>query len=277
MTEKSLHLILSIPQGIITATSLGIPGFARHRSPGSGKYFHGRSIFFDLVIDDTTPSFQYLDEGGWRDGMRDTVDALQGCREGKRTKTALSSNGFSCTPVDALSDCYLIKTGGQILAMKDRERLAQFESHGCHEGMTPDAVAEAVGIVPPERRTHLYMIISPVEFIVLSSLTAVEYAWYATHRPGKIFRQVAFTELLVDQTHLAAESRYMDARNLLVQDPRKKTKTILTEDCINRVPFSSWAGYHDSRRGGIYVGDRTHVSLWRFPSERDPGWERAKG
>jgi len=277
MTEQSLHLILSIPQGIVTATSLGVAGFARHRSPGSGKYFHGRSIFFDLAIDESTPAFQYLEEGGWRDSTRDTIDALEGCMKGKRTKTALSSNGFSCTPIDSFTTCYLVKTGGQILTMQDCEHLAQFKSHGCHEGMTPDAVTEAVGQSTPERKTRLYMIISPVEFIVLSSLTPIEYAWYATHRPGKIFRQVSFTELLVDQTHLAAESRYIDARNLLLQDPNKKTKTIITEDCINRVPFSSWAGYHDSAHGGIYIGDRTHVSVWRFPSEKNLNWERAKG
>ena len=36
MTSK-LNLLLTVPQGSVTATSLGIDGYAWHRSPGSGR------------------------------------------------------------------------------------------------------------------------------------------------------------------------------------------------------------------------------------------------
>ncbi|MCU0612415.1 MAG: hypothetical protein MUE60_11580 [Candidatus Eisenbacteria bacterium] len=52
----SVNLILSVPQGFVVATSLGIDGLARHLSPGSGKYFMGRSLFLDLAVEGTAPT-----------------------------------------------------------------------------------------------------------------------------------------------------------------------------------------------------------------------------
>jgi hypothetical protein len=121
------------------------------------------------------------------------------------------------------------------------------------------------------------MVFCPVEFIVLSSLTPPEYAWYSTHRPGKIFRQVLFTELRADQTSLAAENLFEQARQEFQASPGKKTKTIVSADCINRVPFQAWVGYRREAEGGIYAGDATRVSLWRFPKEIPHAWERAEG
>lgn len=64
-----IRLVLSIPQGITTATSLGIEGLAKHHSPGSGKHFKGRKLFVDLAVKDQQPDFKYLDDGGWRDAL----------------------------------------------------------------------------------------------------------------------------------------------------------------------------------------------------------------
>ncbi len=273
----AVNLVLSIPQGFVVATSLGIEGLARHLSPGSGKYFRGRSVFFDLALEGTVPAFDFLDEGGWRDARRDTIAALEAAQAGARTKTALSNNGFSCTPISAHQRCFLVKTGGQVLELQSGGQRAAFSTHDCHERMTPEEVAQAVGAPSPKTRTpRLYMVLSPIEFMVLSNLTPVEYAWYATHRPGKIFRQVAFTELASDQTHLAAESRFDDARDFLLSEPRKKTKTIVTENCFNNVPFQAWAGY-GCGCGGLYVGDREGLHAWTFPLQIPEAWEKAEG
>lgn len=273
-----LNLILTIPQGVVTATSLGIAGLARHRSPGSGKHFLGRSIFADLAVSNGRPDFEFLNEGGWRDAAGDTQAALDAIRAGKRTKTALSNNGFSCTPVDAYRRCFLVKTGGEVMELELRGEVAHFRRGDCQEGMSPTEVAEAAGTPDPGRRApRLYMVLSPIEFLVLSNLTPGEYAWYATHRPGKVFRQVVFAELRADQTHLAAESRFNDAREELLGQPNKKTKTIVFEDCINRVPFPAWVGYHREAPGGLYVADKTRLSLWEFPVEIPRSWERVDG
>ena len=61
---EQLNLILSLPQGAITATNLGVEGFAWHRRPGSGKFFQGRTIFFDLALSNRRPDFTYPDEDG---------------------------------------------------------------------------------------------------------------------------------------------------------------------------------------------------------------------
>lgn len=61
---EQLNLILSLPQGAITATNLGVEGFAWHRRPGSGKFFQGRTSFFDLTLSNRRPDFTYLDEDG---------------------------------------------------------------------------------------------------------------------------------------------------------------------------------------------------------------------
>ena len=77
-------LVLSLPQGIITATSLAVNEFALHRSPGSGKYFDGRSLLVDLAVEGGKPAFQFNDEGGWRDANADASAALEAAQAGKR-------------------------------------------------------------------------------------------------------------------------------------------------------------------------------------------------
>jgi hypothetical protein len=274
-----VQLILSLPQGAITATSLGIDGYAWHRSPGSGKHYHGRSILVELA---TTPGgepdFTFHDEGGWRDARADTISAIAEARGGKRTKTALSNNAFSATPVAAYRRLFLVKTGGQTLELEAARILATFTPSTCHEHMAPDEIADAIGLPRPrERRPRAYMIFCPTEFIVLSNLTPEEYVWYATHRPGKIFRQVIFTEIPVAEANGAAESVYDEAVKDLAGDRHKKTKTIVTGDSINRVPLQSWLGQGGDHQGGVYVGDPRHVQLWRFPAVIPHKWSHAGG
>jgi len=116
-------LILTLPTGNVTATSLGIEGLAHHHSPGSGKHFHGRSILVDLANDGEKPGFKFLDEGGWRDPYSDSVAALAGVRAGSRTKTALSNTAFSCIPVTAYKSCHLVKTGGETTHLGEAREL----------------------------------------------------------------------------------------------------------------------------------------------------------
>jgi len=272
-------LVLTIPQGSLIAISLDIEGFARHRSPGSGKFFQGRTIFFEVGLKDMKPEFSFLDEGGWRDAPADTAYALSQAAGGRRTKTALSNAAFNCTPIDAYRRCFLGRTGGQILEMESDGKVFNFPSHECNENMSSDQVSTAIGqFAPAKRIPHLYLVFEPIQFVVMSSLTPLEYAWYASHRPGKIFRQMLFTELKeVDRRSLAAESIFSDAQEYLISHPGKKTKTIFIGDCLNAVPFSSWVGYDRKEEGGIYVSDRNKLSLWRFPEKIPASWERAEG
>jgi hypothetical protein len=270
-------LVLSLPQGIITATSLSLAEFARHRSPGSGKYFEGRSILVDLAVTDDRPAFTFLDEGGWRDAGADATAALAAARDGKRTKTAVSNNAFSATPIAAWQAVHLAKTGGELLPMVDGGPLAEFKAAECHEHMTPDEIARAIGQPVPERRVpRLYMVFCPIELLMLTNLTPAEYVWYATHRPGKKFRAVAFAEVNEDPgLHLAAHAIFDAARRELVENATKKTKTVVLGDTFNRVPFPAWVGYDREAPGGIYVGTRTNARLWTFPERIPRGWERA--
>lgn len=270
-------LVLSLPQGIITATSLAVNDFARHRSPGSGKYFDGRSLLVDLAVEDGKPAFQFLDEGGWRDANGDATAALAAASAGKRTKTALSNNAFSATPISAWRDVYLAKTGGEVLHMNASTEIAAFKEAECHDGMKPDDIAKAIGqAVPGKRSPHLYMIYCPIEVLVLSNLTPAEYVWYATHRTGKRFRAVAFTEVHVDPgLRLTATAVLDEARRDLAEHTTKKTKTIVFGDVFNRIPFTAWVGYDHEAQGGIYVGDAKTARLWTFPEKIPRAWERA--
>lgn len=275
--QQQGSLILSLPQGVITATSFDLPELAAHRSPGHGKYFRGRSVLVDLAMKNGAPDFAFLDEGGWRDAGADARTALEAVEKGgKRTKTALSNNGFSATPISAYRRTYLSKTGGQVLQLDEGETLATYSTGPCDEGMSPDQVAKAAGLkVPASRHPRLFMIIGPIEALVLTNLTPVEYSWYATHRPGKIFRQVMFAELREDPTQLAAEQLYDEARRELTEKAGKKTKSIYFGDVLNQVTYHSWVGYDREAEGGLYVGDRNGVRLWRFPREIPRAWERA--
>lgn len=275
---STINLLLSLPVGSITATSLSVEGFAWHRSPGLGKYYQGRSILISLALKEGRPDFQYLDEGGWRDVWKHTEEAIKGALQGKRTKTALSNSAFNCTPISAYQDIYLTKTGGQVLKMTQGERTI-FRESNCQEEMSPDEISSAIG--QPRQKTRkprLYMIIAPTDFLVLSSLMPAEYAWYATHRPGKVFRNIMFTELdetKVRQAFLVAEEIYREAYSEFTGNPKKKTKTIVNGDCMNRIPFRTWIGYDREEAGGLYVGDQESVELWSFPEKIPRSWERA--
>lgn len=270
------NLVLTIPHGSMVATSLGIGGLAHHLSPGSGKHFQGRAIFADLRLNDGEPAFSLLPEGGWRDAQGDMVAALAAVRAGKRTKTALSNNAFSATPIAAYETVYIVKTGGQALRMEPMAELQRFEASECPDGTSPEDIGRLLGAPPPARRDpRLYAILSPIELLVLSNLTPVEYAWYATHRPGKVFRQVCFAELRTDQPQLAASSRYDNARQEIRENPKKKTKTVAVQDLLNAVSFEEWVGFGDATAGGLYFGDRTRLTRTPFPVEIPHAWEKA--
>jgi hypothetical protein len=272
------QLILTLPHGNVTATSLGIDGLAKRRSPGSGKHFRGRSIMVQLAADGEKPLFAYLDEGGWRDAYADSVQALDGVKAGSRTKTALSNDAFNCVPLSAYRVCYLVKTGGETLALGAPNQLAIYTNHTCDQGMSGDQIAQAIGHAAPEKRIpRLYMVISPIQFVMLSNLTPAEYAWYATHRPGKMFRQVMFTEIRQGQPQMAAQSRFEDAYRELAEKATKKTKTIVFEDCLNQIPFHEWIGYRPEAEGGLYMGDREHLIMYPFPAMIPHTWEKVEG
>lgn len=271
-------LILTLPIGNVTATSLDVDGLAHRRSPGSGKHFRGRTILVDLAMDGEKPGFAYLDEGGWRDPYADSVQALAGVKAGSRTKTALSNGAFECVPLSAYKNCHLAKTGGELLALGEARKLATYADHACHERMTSEEIAQVIRQPLPGPRTpRLYMVISPIQFLMLSNLTPAEYAWYSTHRPGKMFRQVMFTEIAHDQPQMAAQSRFNDARRELAEKVTKKTKTVVFDDCLNQIPFHEWIGYRQGAEGGLYVGDRDHLIVYPFPATIPHGWEKVEG
>ena len=270
-----LNLILTIPHGIVVATSLGVEGYAKHRSPGSSKFFRGKTVMIDLALEDDRPAFRFREEGGWRDACGDSVAALAAVQSGKRTKTALSNDGFNIIPASAYHQIFLVKTGGDLLPMASPKLLLEFVNHGCHEELTTEQIAHIIGRPEvPNRVPRLLMVLMPAQFLVMTNLTPEEYAWYATHRPGKIFRQVLFTELEADQPDIAAASRYTEAREELALKPTKKTKVIAMGECLNDVPFHAWIGYQGEKKGGLYVGDRDRISLWSFPKVIPRSWDQ---
>ncbi len=275
---SDLNLILTVPYGLIVASQLGLEGFAKHRSPGSAKYFRGKTILIDLALEGDRPAFRFLDEGGWRDATGDAIAALAAVRGGKRTKTALSNDGFNVTPLSAYRRLILNKTGGHLLEMESPKRLLEFVNHACHEELTTDQVARSIGrTVPVKRTVRLYMILEPIQFLVMTNLTPEEYSWYVTHRPGKIFRQVMFTELSAEDDELAAASRYDEAREELTAKPTKKTKVIALGEFLEDVPFRNWVGYKHDAEGGLYVADRNGIYLWSFPKAIPRTWEQVNG
>jgi hypothetical protein len=268
------NLILTVPFGMIVATGLGLEGYAKHRSPGSSKYFRGKTIMIDLALEGGRPAFKYYDEGGWRDAAGDTIAALAAILAGKRTKTALSNNAFSVTPLSAYRRVFLGSTSGALLELSPAVPLIEYVNHACHEELTVEQVARSIGRPSPAARAvRLYMVLAPVEFLLMTNLTPEEYAWYATHRPGKMFRQVIFTELATEHPELVAASRYEEARRELTEHPTKKTKVIAMGEFLNEIPNRDWVGYRGKAQGGLYTGDRNALSLWPFPSSIPRSWD----
>jgi len=273
---EKLNLVLTIPQGAVMATGLGLEELAWHLSPGSGRHFRGRSIFVDLALEGKRPAFEFLDEGDWRDAKGDTIYAIDAVVGGKRTKTALSNDGMNIVPIDAWRSCSLVKTGGQLAMLEGAVEVARFSAHDCDEAMSPAEIAAKIGQPEqPQRVPRLYALLAPVELLVMTNLTPAEYGWYATHRRGKLLRQLVFAELRSDQTQLAARNQFDDARTELRSSPRKKTKSISRESLLNGVSFQEWIGYNREAEGGLYVGDRNRLSLYRFPEKLPAKWEKA--
>jgi hypothetical protein len=273
---EGLNLVLTIPQGAVMATRLGLEELAWHLSPGSGRHFRGRSIFVDLALEGKQPAFEFLAEGDWRDAKGDTVYAIDAVLGGKRTKTALSNDGMNIVPVEAWRSCALVKTGGAMAMLEPAAEVARYATHACDEAMSPAEIAAAIGQPEPARRTpRLYALLAPVELLVMTNLSPAEYGWYATHRRGKLLRQLAFAELRSDQKQLAAHSQFDDARTELSANPRKKTKSITREGLLNGVSFQDWVGYSREAEGGLYVGDRNRLNVYRFPEKLPSKWEQA--
>lgn len=276
MSISNVNLVLSLPHGVMTATSLGMAGLAWHRSPGTSGKFHGRSVLVDLALKDGYPAFRFLDEGGWRDAEGDARRALDAARSGKRTKTALSNNAFNCTPLSAYAQVYLAKSSGHLLKLEKGENLIRFKGHASAENLSPNQVAEVAGLPALDtRHPRFYLVISPVEMLVLSNLTPEEYVWYATHRSGKVFRQMLFAELGQHTGDLAAREIFETAHRELSEAPMKKTKTITQGECFTRMPYSGWKGHDVQAEGGLYGGDRDGAAVWRFPEQIPYAWERA--
>ncbi|MGC4120697.1 MAG: hypothetical protein QM765_40195 [Myxococcales bacterium] len=276
---KNISLIATLPLGTLMATSLSIEELGWHRSPGSAKHFHGRSIFLEVPHENGKPAVKFLDEGGWRDPMADITQALKASAGGKKTKTALSNNALHCIPIDAIKRAWLVKTSGRALELAQPKEIIRFENHQCDEAMLPDEVAARIGrpALGAERKQHYYMVLAPLEMLVLSNLTPCEYAWYATHRPGKIFRHLAFAEITgLAKRHLVAES-VLDAAVKELKQKGKKTKTLSSGDLLNQIPFQDWLGYTSATEGGLYLGDREHLVVWRMPQPVPSQWARADG
>jgi hypothetical protein len=273
---SDVNLVLSLPTGVITATSLGVTGLAWHHSPGTSGKFHGHSVLADLALENSDPAFTYLDEGGWRDAMADTRMALAAARSGKRTKTAVSNTAFNCTPLSAYHRVYLAKSSGSLMELQPCEQIARFQGRASAENLSPNQIAEVAKLPAVEKRQpHYYLVISPVEMLVLSNLTPAEYVWYATHRTGKVLRQVLFTELSQHMRDLAATNVFETALQELTETPMKKTKTIMLGQCFARIPYSGWKGYRHEAPGGLYGGNCDGAVLWRFPKEIPHTFERA--
>jgi hypothetical protein len=232
----------------------------------------------DLALESDRPAFRFDEEGGWRDSNGDAAAALAAVRLGKRTKTALSNYGFNITPLGAYRSVNLVKPGGAVLRMAEPVRLLEYVNHACHEELTTDQVARSIGRPSPTGRTpRLFMILAPAQFLLMTNLTPEEYGWYATHRPGKIFRRLMFTELREEQDEIAAASRYDEAREELEANPKKKTKSVVFGECLNEVPFRDWVGHGDDAHGGLYVGNRDEISLWPFPKTIPRSWDLLNG
>ena len=160
--------------------------------------------------------------------------------------------------------------------MQPGEQIAQFRGRASAENLSPDEIAQVAELPAVEKRgTHYYLVISPVEMLVLSNLTPAEYVWYATHRSGKLFRQLLFAELSQHMRDVASRDVFETALEELTDTPRKKTKTVMLGQCFAQIPYSGWRGYGEAAVGGLYGGDRDGAILWRFPKEIPHAFERA--
>ena len=100
-----INLVLSLPNAVVTATSLGVSDFAWHRSPGTSRKFHGHSITVDLALQDGYPAFEFMNEGGWRDTKADTTLALDAVRTGQAHEDRPLQRRVQLHSVDRLRAC----------------------------------------------------------------------------------------------------------------------------------------------------------------------------
>lgn len=87
------------------------------------------------------------------------------------------------------------------------------------------------------------------DLVIFSNLTPEENAWCATHRHGKIFRQMMFTKISSERPQIAIQSRCAEARRELEEKMAKKTKAIVFGDRLNQILFQDWIDY---RHPGLF-------------------------
>lgn len=168
----------------------------------------------------------------------------------------------------------LVKTSAKALSLSGPEKVATFTNHVCDSDLSTDEVSKAAGLpVPAQRLPRLYLVLAPVEFLILSNLTPEEYLWYSTHRAGNMFRQVMFTEVLPTSSRAwpKASTRAPCASwKTSARRPRPCCRATASTTCRSA---SGW-GYA-SQSGGLYVGDRNHAMLAALPPHsRDLGTRR---
>ncbi len=170
----------------------------------------------------------------------------------------------------------MVKTGGQVLTLDPLAQVMALPAGDCPENLPPQEIARRIGQPEPAtRKPRMYMVLSPLELLVISNLSPVEYAWYATRRPGKVFRQCCFVELDLQHAPWVAETRFQNSIREITEKPSKKTKTLALLNLLNQTPFHQWIGDDRKQEGGLYLADRDSLLLARFPEVIPFPWERA--
>jgi hypothetical protein len=236
----TVHLYLSLIPEALIASMLSPKEFGVYYAVGTHKKLHGQAMFIELEPEFRHEFFRI------QDGIQRCVPHEDGSP--KRSVYISAYRVLEHVPLEAFRKLYLVTAYGEVLALDASESLP--------------AVTDEL---------HMYQEIAPVQPLVVSTHSAVDFYNFITkdpksliHLPSICFVELRLGELAEDPEHGAVRDLpYTYIHHLRECLIEVSTKTI-HHKMVNRVQPIEFP--YRMVKSGVFVGNRDGLAYFPMPS-----------
>ncbi len=239
MADKHLYLLLT-PEAL-TMSMLPPAEFGAYLATGTQKRTSGEAIYFDLKPDFTSDFFD-LEKGAEK-----CVPHSDGTP--KHTVYIGIYRVLENIPVSALNQLHLTTRDGRVLSLDPAEIPASFDD-----------------------KSYLYDEICPVNPMVASKLSPVEFCKYITDEKNPLFiPRLVFSQLNPDSFKSEDSTNICRPRHYLPETIKFCFEELETSDKTTKTVARSYELNHAwlHIKNGYYVGDKDNILYYPFPSPEE--------